>query len=417
MRLYPDAVRRSMDSPGLYEDWTGNVVNDADIRSLDIGALRAARAMFCERFPDKAEESASWDDQTFLSKTGVLKRGRITVAALILLGKKGTGQLPDTVCIRWRLIGQDGTVEDSRTFQGPMLLAATQAVSMIRNWTTTIGTQDRRRQVSAYRTSALLEAVRNAIQHQDYALGGGVDVIERESESVEITSRGSFTGRSPESLVEGVFQSHPSRNPFLISAMAGIGVVPASCTGIRSMYLAQASRHFPMPDFSISDDRVSVLFHGIRSGPYPRVLDLREDLDIRTMMDLDRLSKLRSVPERRMRSLTRRGLVEILDGVPCICVGEGQTVLSAFVTGTDEGAVLALIDRNGAVTRSDVADILAARDSKELTPEQIRVKATNLLQSMRRRGIVEKAEGSTRSARYVLADNASVMNDGGPGRI
>ena len=406
-----------MDSPGLYEDWTGNVVNDADIRSLDIGALRAARAMFCERFPDKAAESASWDDQTFLSKTGVLKRGRVTVAALLLLGKKGAGQLPDTVCIRWRLIGQDGAVEDSRTFQGPMLLTATQAVSMVRNWTATIGTQDRRRQVSAYRTSVLLEAVRNAVQHQDYAMGGTVDVIERESESVEIVSRGSFTCRSPESLVDGTFQGRPTRNQFLISAMAGIGAVPASCTGIRSMYLAQASRHFPMPDLLLSDDRVSVLFHGIRSGPYPRVLDLREDLDLRTMMDLDRLSKLRPVPERRMRSLTRRGLVEVLDGVPCICVGEGQTILSAFVTGSDEESVLALIRRNGAVTRSDVADILSARDSKDLTPEQVRVKATNIIQSMRRRGMVEKAEGSTRSARYVIAKSGREECDGGPGRI
>lgn len=77
-------------------------------------------------------------------------------------------------------------------------------------------------------------------------------------------------------------------------------------------------------------------------------------------------------------------------------------MLSAFVEGTDEEAVLMLIGRNGSVTRSDVADILAARDPKELTEEQIRVKSTNLLQTMRRKGLIEKAEGSTRSARYVL---------------
>lgn len=58
--------------------------------------------------------------------------------------------------------------------------------------------------------------------------------------------------------------------------------------------------------------------------------------------------------------------------------------------------------RNGSVTRSDVADILAARDPKELTAKRIRVKSTNLLQTMRRKGLIEKAEGSTRSSRYVL---------------
>lgn len=393
-----------MESPGLYDDWTGNVVNDADMRSLDIGALRAARAAFCERFPDRAEESASWDDRTFLSRAGVLKRGRITVAALILLGKRDSGLIPDTVCIRWRLVGRDGSVEDSRTFQVPMVLAASQAVSMVRNWTCTVSSAGR--QVSAYRNSVLLEAVRNAIQHQDYTMGGAVDVIERDSESVEVVSRGSFPRRAPESFIEGSPQARPPRNQFLVSAMAGLGLVPASGTGIRSMYLAQAARRFPMPDFGISDDRVSVLFHGIRAGAYARVLDLRDDLDLRTMMDLDRLAKLRYVPERRIRSLARRGLVEVMDGVPCIASGAGQQVLSAFVGGTDEEAVLDLISRNGSVTRSDVADVLAARDRRELTPEQIRVKATNLLQSMRRRGLIGKADGSTRSARYTAVEDA-----------
>lgn len=391
-----------MDSPGLYDDWTGNVVTGADMRSLDIGALRAARASFRERFPDRAEESQTWDDQTFLSKAGVLKRGRITVAALILLGKRDSEFLPSTLCIRWRLLGPDGETMDSRTFQGSMLLASTQAISMIRNWTCQIGTGDSRKQVSAYRNSVLVEAVRNAIAHQDYVLGGTIDVVERERESVTVISRGSFPPRLPESFISGPPQLKPARNQFLISAMAGLGIVPASGTGIRSMYLAQAARRFPMPDFDVSEDRLSVRFPGIRAGAYARVLDIRGDVDLRTMMDLDRIAKLRYVPERRLKALSRRNLVEFMDGVPCIACGAGQAVLSAFVEGTDEEAVMMLIGRNGSVTRSDVCDILASRDPKELTPEQIRVKSTNLLQGMRKKGLIEKAEGSTRSARYVM---------------
>lgn len=390
-----------MDAPGLYDDWTGNVVNDADVRSLDLGAIRAARAAFRERFPERAEDSEGWDDQTFLTRAGVFKRGKVTVAALILLGKKDSGLLPPSVCLRWRLLDPDGTIQDSRTFAGPLLLSSSQAVSMIRNWTCTVGAGESARQVSAYRNSALLEAVRNAIAHQDYALGGTIDLIERESESVTIVSRGSFPPRSPESFITGPPQTKPPRNTFLIGAMAGLGIVPSSGTGIRGMYLAQASRRFPMPDFEIFDDRVSVRFPGIRSGAYARVLDMRQDVDLRTMIELDRMAKLRFVPERRIKALARRGLVEIMDGVPCIASGAGQSVLSAFVIGTEEEAVLSLLDRNGAVTRADVADILAARDPKELTPEQVRTKATNLLQTMRKKGLIEKADGSTRSARYV----------------
>ncbi len=414
--IIPPERSPRMDAPGVYDDWTGNVVPDADIRSLDIGAVRAARASFAERFPGRREEAAGWDDATFLSRTGVFKRGRPTVAAMILLGKQGAGALPASVCIRWRLLDRDGSLLDSRTFQGPAVLTSVQAASAVRNWTCRVGSGESSRQVSAYAYNSILEAVRNAVAHQDYSLGGTVEVVERDAESVTVVSRGSFPQRPPESFVDGPPPA-PGRNRFLIGAMAGLGVAPASGTGIRSMYLAQAARRFPMPDFDILDDRVAVRFPGVRAGAYARVLDLREDVDLATMMDLDRLAKLRPLPERRVKALARRGLVEVMDGVPCIASGAGQAVMSAFVVGTEEEAVLSLIDRNGSVTRSDVADVLAARDGRELTPEQVRVKATNLLQSMRREGLVEKSAGSTRSARYVRSGAGRETGDGGPGRI
>lgn len=398
-----------MSAPRLYEDWTGNVVNDADIRNLDPGAVRAARASFCERFPDRAEESRNWDDQTFLSRAGVFKRGRVTVAALILMGKAGDRLLPSSVCIRWRLYDVDGALEDSRVFDGPAILSSSQAVSMIRNWSCRTGTGDSESVVSAYRTATLLEAVRNAVAHQDYGLGGTVDIIERESESVTVVSAGSFPDRSPESFVSGPPVQAPARNAFLYGAMAGIGMIPAAGSGIRSMYLSQAYRRFPMPDFDIVDDRVAVRFSGLRGGSYARVLDLRDDLDFRTVMDLDRVAKNRHVPDRRMRALVRRGLVEMVGGLPCIASGAGQEVASAYTSGTLQDAVLALMDSKGFATRSDVTEVVASRDSRDLTEEQLRVKATNLLQTMRRAGLIEKAEGSTRSARYVRLQGADSL--------
>jgi hypothetical protein len=62
-----------------------------------------------------------------------------------------------------------------------------------------------------------------------------------------------------------------------------------------------------------------------------------------------------------------------------------------------------LLKENGSVTRGDVVDMLRFRDRKGLTDEQLSVKATNLLQNMRKDGRIEKAEGSTRSARYILS--------------
>ena len=237
-----------MSSIGTYEDWTGNVVGEADVRSLDPGAVRALRAKYALRFPEQADEVNDWDAAVFLSKAGVLKRGKITVAAMILLGKSSEHVLPDSVCIRWRSLDVDGAVTDSRTFNGPMLLSAVQASSAVRNWSVETGGKVQRT-VSAYRTATLEEAILNAVAHQDYALGGTIDVIERDKESVTIRSGGSFGSQSPESFALGKASPHPSRNRFLREAMSKSGITMGHGSGIRGMYLSQAYRHFPLPSY------------------------------------------------------------------------------------------------------------------------------------------------------------------------
>ena len=72
---------------GIYDDWTGNTVPDADIRSFDPEAVRAIRATYISEHPENRDEISAMDDTTFLSHIGVLKRGKVTIASMILLGK------------------------------------------------------------------------------------------------------------------------------------------------------------------------------------------------------------------------------------------------------------------------------------------------------------------------------------------
>lgn len=395
-----------MTATRLYEDWSGNVVTTATVRNLDPEALRAVRATFEGRYPERIEESRTWDDETFLTKVGVFKRGKVTNAALVLLGKSGDRALPPSVCIRWRLLDTDGRIVDSRVYDGPSSLTVRQAVSMIRNPSCRVRSGDRAREVGTYRTATLIEAVNNAVLHQDYSLGGTVDIVERESESVTVISRGTFPDVRPEAFVTGRVSLPQSRNPFLAKAMVSLGLVPGNGSGIRGMYLSQAFRHFPMPTYSTLDGTVSVTFSGIRGGAYAHALDNREDMDIEMIMDLDRLSKNLYVHPKRLEALERRGIVSRVDGVPCIVVGWGPGTVSRFTKGSDTEAVEDLMADVGSITRADVVAILKARDSKGLTDEQLSVKATNLLQSMRRSGRIKKSEGSTRSARYVPGESA-----------
>jgi len=385
----------------VYDDWTGNIIQEADVRSFDPEAVRAVRATYLSEHPESRDEVSEMDDAAFLSHVGVLKRGKVTVASMILLGKSSERAIPQTVCIRWRLYDVTGTLIDSRVLNGSMVLAIRKVASIISNSTVKIQDGEGQTFVSTYRIASLTEAMFNALQHQDYTLGGTIDVVERENESVTVISKGQFPDQSPESFVRGQNQTMASRNHFLIKAMAEIGLVPNSGSGIRNFYLSQIHKRFPLPRFDISDDSVSVTFPGRREGAMVRAMDIHQGLDVSDILDLDRLDSGRYLSDKRMESLISRGLVTVYDGVPCINLAH-EDPSSRFSKGSDYDAVLSLIKENGSVTRSDVVDVLRFRDRKGLTEEQLSVKATNILQNLRKDGRISKAEGNTRSARYEM---------------
>lgn len=385
----------------VYDDWTGNTVQDADIRSFDPEAVRAVRATYMSEHPECREEVSAMDDEAFLSRIGALKRGRVTIASMILLGKMSEKILPSTVCVRWTLVDVDGTVEDTRIINGSMVLAIRKVASIISNSTVKIDDGEGQTFVSTYRVASLTEAMFNALQHQDYMMGGTIDVIEREKESVTVMSRGSFPDVMPESFVRGQNQTMATRNAHLIKVMTEIGLVTNSAAGIRNFYLSQIHKHFPLPRYTITEDTVSVTFPGRREGAMARALDIHRNMEIQDIMDLDRLDSGRYLSDKRMQHLISVGLVTVYDGVPCINLSY-EDPSSRFSKGSDQDAVICLLKENGSVTRADVVDMLRFRDRKGLTDEQLSVKATNLLQTLRKDGKVRKCEGSTRSARYEI---------------
>ena len=385
----------------VYDDWTGNTVQDADIRSFDPEAVRAVRATYMSEHPECREEVSAMDDEAFLSRIGALKRGRVTIASMILLGKMSEKVLPSTVCVRWTLVDVDGTVEDTRVINGSMVLAIRKVASIISNSTVKIDDGEGKTFVSTYRVASLTEAMFNALQHQDYMMGGTIDVIEREKESVTVMSRGAFPDVMPESFVRGQNQTMATRNAHLIKVMTEIGLVTNSAAGIRNFYLSQIHKHFPLPRYTITEDTVSVTFPGRREGAMARALDIHRNMEIQDIMDLDRLDSGRYLSDKRMQHLISVGLVTVYDGVPCINLSY-EDPSSRFSKGSDQDAVICLLKENGSVTRADVVDMLRFRDRKGLTDEQLSVKATNLLQTLRKDGKVRKCEGSTRSARYEL---------------
>lgn len=114
-------------SQGVH-DWSKQIIEGATIDDLDQDAIALARENFKKKNANKEHlinEIEKLDDTSFLNKTKVTIDGKITNAALLLLGKSEADHLfagykPQ---ITWRLIETSGKIKDYEHFNIPILPA------------------------------------------------------------------------------------------------------------------------------------------------------------------------------------------------------------------------------------------------------------------------------------------------------
>ena len=112
-----DAIR----SQGQDLDWTAQIVDDATYDDLDEAALAYARRKYAEKHEKTVspEEVAVWPLKTFLDRAYLTRNGRITRAALLLVGKELSAHLlsPNIAQLVWKLVGEE---QANEIFYPPM---------------------------------------------------------------------------------------------------------------------------------------------------------------------------------------------------------------------------------------------------------------------------------------------------------
>ena len=100
------------------EDWTAALCEDATLVHLHPDAIARARAEFKRKTPTLSGEVDNWDDGTFLNKARLTIDGRITRAAILLLGKPEAEHclLPGVGTITWVLKTGDNIERDYSHF-------------------------------------------------------------------------------------------------------------------------------------------------------------------------------------------------------------------------------------------------------------------------------------------------------------
>lgn len=301
-------------SQSIAEDWSAIIVQNATINDLDPLAIAKARKNFKEKFSSLASDVDSWDDLTFLNKAKLTIKGKITRAAIVLLGKAESEHFIGRAeaKIRWVLKDARGNDKDYHIESCPLLLAVDNLYSKIRNLKYRYMKEGTLfpDEVDQYEPFIIREAINNCIAHQDYTKGGRINVVEMDDQLV-FTNLGSFIPGSVERVVREDAPEEHYRNKFLATAMFNLKMVDTAGGGIRKMFNYQRARFFPMPEYDLSKERVKVTIIGkVLDLDFARVLAKKRDLDLDDIIALDKVQKKKALTDAETKRLKSKELIE-----------------------------------------------------------------------------------------------------------
>lgn len=388
-------------------DWSAEICQDATLEDLDPIAIATARQLFIRKNPRIAEDVPTWNDVTFLNKARLTIKGKITNTAIVLLGLPESAHFinPVVAQITWILKGADGIEKDYEHFYTPLLLAVDEVYKKIRNlkYRYLIDGTLFPEEVDQYDPYIIREALSNAIAHQDYRMRGRITIVEKEDSTLTFQNYGSFLPVSIENVILGDSPEQKYRNTFLVNAMMQLNLIDTIGSGIRRMFLKQREKFFPMPDYDLENNRVQVKITGkVISLDYARKLAELPELSLNNIIALDQVQKNQPIRDSDASALRKKGLLEGRKPNYCISADVAQHTDQQAeyleMRGLDEKhyqeLILQYLRTFKQAKRSDLEKLLNSKLPQVLDDDKKVNRIRNLLQKMRREGLVE-TEGRT----------------------
>lgn len=406
VEMTQERMQRILSEPSaVFGDWTANIIEDATIDDLDPDAIRMAREKYTERHERRAKEIESWDDATFLNKAKITRAGKITNAAIILLGREESEHfLSPAVCvIRWKLLAKEDKNKDFHNFHVPMIKSVEEITTgYIRNnnYVYTVSGNIFPENMMRYDVFTLREPICNAIGHQDYGMGARIELLEYEDEKLVIQNYGQFIPNSVEDVVEKDCPDSRYRNPFLMEAMCNIGMAETEGGGIRKLFVQQRKRFFPMPIYDLSGQKVRCEIQGkVLNENFAKILVNNPTLSLPEIIMLDKVQKREysSLTDDAVALLRQKKFVEgrrhnlylsfkIVESSKHIGLKASYIKNKSFDDAYYKKLIEDYLLKFGSASRTDLDELLLDKLPDVLDETQKYNKVTNLLASLRRAG-------------------------------
>ena len=396
-----DAIRNQQ-----RRDWSRQILPGATISHLDNDAVAFAREKYKEKMNKQhiSEEVDGLTDEEFLTKLKLMSDGKVTNAAMLLLGNPEYDNLfENTPSMMWRLIASDGTVKDYEIFSIPFLTVTDKIFARVRNLTYRYMPNQMSlfpTETQQYDTWLLRELMNNCIAHSNYQLGGRIYVNEEE-DCVSIVNPGDFLPQTVETVLQKTYNPPFYRNQLLADAMVKFHMIDTATSGIKKVFRIQKDKFFPLPDYDLmTANQVSVTVYGkILNEQYTYILFEHPELDLETVFLLDQVQKGngQKLSKEAIALLRKHHLVEGRANSLYLSADVSKTIDAsadyiknkAFDDQYYKDLIVEYLKQYGRARKSDFRTLLIDKLPDSLSDNQKESKIGNLLTSLRIQGTIK----------------------------
>ena len=404
--LTPERKRMILEEP-IYDtqDWSAGIIEGATLRDLSKEAIEIARENFKVKNPSLKELIEEWDDLTFLNKGKLAIKGKITRAALILLGNDESVHFlsPANLKMSWILKDDKNEVVDYKHFGPPYILAVNKVFNKIRNLRYRYLKEDTLfpYETDKYDSYVIREALHNCIAHQNYELGGRIHVLEF-PEKLIFSNLGNFIPGSIEKVIKSDSPAELYRNPQLANAMVNLNMIDTVGSGIRKMFTQQRDKFFPMPEYQIDERRVEVSIIGrVLDIEYAKVLAKNPELSLEEIIMLDKVQKQKELSDEEIKHLRSKKLIDgrkpnfYISARVAKRIGKKGKYVKQKGLNNDyyKELLITYLKEFDKASRKEFEEVLLDKLPEVLSTNQKKDKVKNLLQSLRKEGKIVTTKG------------------------
>lgn len=402
-------------------DWSAKTIDEATLADLSVEAIKEARIQFQKKNTHLTEEMNNWDDGIFLNKAKITINNKITRTAILLLGKPESEHFinPSIAKVSWILKDKDNIEKDYEHFSCPFLISADKARAKIRNLNYrylqegTLFPQE----VPQFDPYIIREALNNCIAHQDYTLGGKINIVEREDGILTFSNSGSFIPQNIERVIQADAPENQYRNPFLATAMVNLNMIDTIGSGIKKMFIIQKNKFFPLPEYTFDNKKVQVQIIGkVVDLDYARKLAELSSLTLPEIIALDKVAKQKDLTNSEIKELKTKKLIEgrkpnffISSSIASI-TGEKSDYIKqrGFKDEHYKKMILDFIDEYGSASKQDIDKLILDLLPKVLDENQKSNKMRNMVHNLSKKDKKIINIGTGRYPKWVLSSSKKI---------